>query len=155
TDFVRNLVRDLGGEQGIRGCINRIVEELSNNNLAIVDVPVEVPEQVLIAIKKKLEGSPEVKAALNRLLYRSRFRRYSNEQIAKCLEVLVNVFVQNGIAELDRQFAENAFYFQVLKDAGLIQKQKAKKGRRFRWNLSQPFANIVRLIAKQHRLNPP
>src|SRR5262249_48460847 len=47
------------------------------------------------------------------------------------------------------------FYLQILKDAGLIQKQKAKKGRRFRWNLSQPFANIVRLIAKQHRLNPP
>jgi hypothetical protein len=153
-EFVRNLVRDLGGEQGIRGCINRIVEELSNNNLAIVDSPLEVPESTLVEIKKTLEGSPEVRSALNKLLYESRFRRYSNEQIAKCLELLVHISVQNGIAEIDRQFTESSFYFQVLRDAGLIQKQRGKKGRPFRWNLSQSFANIIRLVAKRHALNP-
>lgn len=153
-DFVRNLVRDLGGEQGIRGCTNRIVEELSNNNLAIVDSPLEVQESTLTEIRKMLEGSPEVKSALNKLLYESRFRRYSNEQIAKCLELLVHIFVQNGIAEIDRQFTESSFYFQVLRDAGLIQKQKSKKGNFFRWNLSQSFSNIIRLILKRYALNP-
>ncbi len=154
-DFVRHLVRDLGGEQGIRGCTNRIVEELSNNNLAIVDSPLEIPETTLDAIRKMLEGSPDVKSALNKLLYESRFRHYSNEQIAKCLELLVHVFVQNGIEEVDHQFTESSFYFQVLRDAGLIQKQKSRKGSAFRWNLSQSFSNIIRLIAKRYALNPP
>jgi len=154
-DFVRNLVRNLDGKLGIRGCIGSIVEELSNNNLAIVDSPVEVPENTLIEIKKTLEGSQDVKAALNKLLYESRFRRrYSNEQIAKCLELLVHIFVQSGIAEVDKQFAEGSFYFQVLRDAGLIQKQRARDGRPFRWNLSESLSNIIRLITKRYNLTP-
>lgn len=153
-DFVRNLVRDLGGEQGIRGCINRIVDELSNNNLAIVDSPLEVSENTLNEVKKMLEGSPDVKASLNKLLFEVRFRGYNNQQIAKCLELLVHIFVQNGIAEADRQFTEGSFYFQVLRDVGLIQKQKGREGKPFRWNLSESFSNIVRQIHRKQKLNP-
>jgi hypothetical protein len=152
--FVRNLVSDLGGEQGIRGCINRIIEELSNNNLAIVDSPVEVSDESLGEIKRTLEGSPRVKDALNKLLYQTRFQKFSNEQIMKCLELVVTIHVQSGIAEADQQFKENQFYFKVLRDTNLIQRQRAKPNRPLQWNLSQPMQDIFRLIAGRFELSP-
>lgn len=152
--FVRNLVSDLGGEQGIRGCINRIIEELSNNNLAIVDSPVEVSVEDLSIIRVTLEGSPKVKDALNKLLYHTRFQRFSSEQITKCLELVVTIHVQNGIAEADQQFKENQFYFKVLRDVNFIQKQRAKTIRPLQWNLSQPMQDIFRLITNRFELSP-
>src|SRR5262249_43659948 len=126
VDFVRQLVKDLGGEQGIRGCITRIVAELSNNNMAIIDSPIEIHESVLKEIRSILEGDSIVNAALNKLRFKSRFKHFTNEQIVRCLELLVHVNVQNGIGEGDRQFSDNKFYFQVLWNANLIQKFRLK-----------------------------
>lgn len=72
----------------------------------------------------------------------------------KCLELVVTIHVQSGIAEADQQFKENQFYFKVLRDTNLIQRQRAKPNRPLQWNLSQPMQDIFRLIAGRFELSP-
>jgi hypothetical protein len=153
VDFVRKLVKDLDGEQGIRGCISRIVSELSNNNTAIIDSPIEIDENVLIEIRSVFERDATVGAALKKLRFESRFKHFTNEQIARCLELIVHVNVQNGISESDRQFIDNKFYFQVLRNANLIQKFRLKTDRSFQWNLQYRFGKLVQEIHNRHGLN--
>jgi hypothetical protein len=152
-DFVQKLVKDLGGEQGIRGCISRIVYELSNNNTAIVDSPVEISDTVLKDVRVILESDLALRSAFKKLTLSTKFKRFTSEQIARCLELLVHVSVQNGIAEDDRQFLENRFYFQVLRDVGLIQKQKGKPNQRFQWNLQHRLRQAADAVAKKNGLN--
>jgi hypothetical protein len=152
-DFVRKLVVDLGGEQGIRGCITRIVSELSHNNTAIVDSPIDITQEVLAGIRRTFERDNTVGPALNKLLFGSRFARFTNEQIARCLELLVHLNVQNGIGEGDRQFVDNAFYFRELRNANLIQKYRVGSTRNFKWNLQFRLGKLVQQIHRDHQLN--
>lgn len=77
-DFVQKLVKDLGGEQGIRGCIARIVYELSNNNTAIVDSPVEISDTVLKDVRVILESDLALKSAFSKLTLSTKFKRFTS-----------------------------------------------------------------------------
>lgn len=149
-EFVKTVVSDLQGEQGIRGCINKIVEELVNNNTAIVDFPVELPESELDAIRAVFEQDSSLRKSLNKLLFETRFKRFTQEQIARCLELLVQVHGQGGVGEDDQLFAQNTFYFQVLKAAELIQKERRPK-KRLAWNI---HANMKRAIQRVQQAQP-
>lgn len=151
-DFVEKLVSDLAGEQGIRGCIVRIVDELNNDNLAIVDSPVEIPRDTLESIRAFLEKDEVLKRSFNKLLFETKFSRFSKEQIARCLEVLVQISVQEGIPETDKQFLEHKFYFQKLHDCALIQKQKKGYESSCYWTLNYRLRTVSEAIFKEHRL---
>lgn len=151
-EFVQKLVSDLAGEQGIRGCIVRIVDELNNNNLAIVDSPLEVPPQTLAAIRATLEKDDVLKRSFNKLLFETKFSRFSKEQIARCLEVLVQISVQEGIPETDKQFLEHKFYFQKLHNCALIQKQKVARNNNCYWTLNYRLRAASETVFKENKL---
>lgn len=152
-DFVQKLVREQGGKTGVRDYLRNIVNELSKNNQAIVDSPVEIPEDKLYDIRQMIEFDPAIKSSFNKLLYEAKFNRYSKEQIAKCLELIVHIAMQNGISEDDKQFLDNKYYFHVLKEADLIQKQKPSKGFSLEWGLRDRFRKVISDIFNKHRLN--
>ena len=150
-EFVQKLVKDLAGEQGIRGCIVRIVDELNNNNLAIVDSPVEIPEDQMAQIKQALERDEMLRKSINKLRLETKFSRFTKEQIARCFEILVQVSVQEGIPETDKQFLEHKFYFQILHNCGLIQKQKKGQTSNCHWTLNYRLRDAADSIFKDHK----
>jgi hypothetical protein len=124
VDFVKRMFKEIEGQTGFRDYLTRIVSELSNNNLSIVDTPIEINETILSKIKSELESDTSLRSSLNELAFRSKFKRYTQEQIAKCFELLIQISIQDGIGEDDRLFIDNKYYFQRLRDVGLIQKSK-------------------------------
>lgn len=152
--FVKRVVSDLKGDQGIRGCITRIVEELQNNEYAVIDSPVEVSAEDLEIAKDLLENNHNLKKSLNKLIFETRFKSLKDEHIGKALELLVVVFTQDGIDERDQVFQSNAFYFQLLKDCSLIQKQKSSDGK-LEWAASKNLKAQADTIKQRLGLSLP
>jgi hypothetical protein len=123
-DFIRQIFNTIGATSGYRDYITRIVAELEQNNLAIVDAPVEISQAELDRIKAEIEHDPAVKDALNKLLTLSSFKRFTREQTTKCVELLVQTYVSEGVFEQTRLFDLNKHYFMRLKEEHLIQKRK-------------------------------
>lgn len=123
-DFIRQIFNTIGATSGYRDYITRIVSELEQNNLAIVDAPVEISQTELDRIKAEIEQDPAVKDALNKLLTLSSFKRFTREQTTKCVELLVQTYVSDGMFEQTRLFDLNKHYFMRLKEEHLIQKRK-------------------------------
>jgi hypothetical protein len=153
-EFVQKLVSDLAGEQGIRGCIVRIVDELNNNNLAIVDSPVEIPEDRMSQIRQALEKDEVLRKSINKLRLETKFSRFTKEQIARCFEFLVQISVQEGIPETDKQFLEHKFYFQILHNCGLIQKLKKGANPICFWTLNYRLREATDSIFREHKYAP-
>ena len=125
--FVKGIFQEIGSQSGYRDYLNFITSELEHNNFAIVDSPVQIKSTELDSIKAEIERDRVVAASLNKLTYESRFKRFTSEQVAKCLELLVHVTLQDGISETDNLFSDNAFYFKHLRDSRLLQKRKGTK----------------------------
>jgi hypothetical protein len=123
-DFVRQIFNSIGTKAGYRDYITRIVTELEQNNLAIVDSPVEIDDAELDRIKADIEQDLALKDALTKLITLSAFQRYTREQTTKCVELLVQTYVSGGVFERDRLFDLNMHYFMRLKETHLIQKKK-------------------------------
>lgn len=154
-EFVRHLFDEPHGRAGIRDYLTRIISELSNNNLAIVDSPIEISDDKLALVKAELEKSSHIRGALTRLLRTSRFKKYTNDQIAHTLEILVQIAVQEGVAETDRLFSENSYYFAELREDGFIQKGKplgATSERYFKWVLHSELRQVADSIKQRYRL---
>jgi hypothetical protein len=149
-EYVLRLVREFDGRAGFRDYISKIVSELTNNNQAIVDSPLEIPPVILDTIRTSLEAHHEIKSSLNKILHSSKFSRFTEAQIARCLELLVYTHIQNGIAEDDKQFAENKFYFICLRDAALIQKQRITKRGVCEWGVQSRLKKIAAEIRDVH-----
>lgn len=150
--FVEKLVVEFAGKAGLRDYIGKIVSELSHNNYAIVDSPIEISEQQLADAKLLIEADSHLKTGLTRLVFGSAFKRFTQEQVAKTLELLVHIGMQAGITESDRQFIPNRFYFQTLRDCGLIQKQRGKTGG-VSWGLHVRLLRVAEVIHRKHGLS--
>jgi len=151
--FVDRLVREFEGKAGLRDYITKIVYELSHNNYAIVDSPVEIDGEKLAAIKALLEADPNIKTGISKLVVGSMFKRFSHAQIAKALELIVHIGIQNGITETDKEFAANRFYFQTLRDCGLIQKQRGIVSSRLAWGLHSKLRVAVSEVTSKFNLH--
>lgn len=151
-DFVEKLVKEFAGKAGFRDYIGKIVTELSHNNYAIVDSPIEISEETLQDIKTILEADSHLKNGLTKLVYSSLFKRYNQEQVAKTLELLVHIATQGGITESDKQFSANRFYFQTLRDYGLIQKQRSLTGT-LSWGIHARLRKVAEQIQAKHGLS--
>ncbi len=154
ADFVQKLVREFDGRVGFRDYIAKIVDELSNNNYAIVDSPIEISEEALEDIRKAFASDPAIAQSINKLIYGSLFKRFTQEQVAKCLELLVHIGMQGGIAELDREFVSNKYYFQVLRECGLIQKQRLGHTSSLKWSMSGRMRHTAKIVSDRHGLSP-
>ena len=152
-DFVQKLVRDSGQQQGVRDYLNSIVTQLSQNNLAIIDSPVVIEESVLSDIRSSLEHDPLIAGGFNKLLYQTKFKGLNDVQIARCLELLVQVGTHDGITENDRQFLENRFFFKVLRDCELLQKQRSGMPGVVAWGLRDRLKISVKRIQAKHKLH--
>ena len=95
-----------------------------------------------------------MKADVGKLLYESKFKRFTGQQVNKCLELLVQTSLQDGVGEKEALFSENMYYFQRLRDVTLIQKQKTRvDGQKdFRWVIHKRMQEAIRAVeAKYHR----
>ena len=133
-EFIENIFKTIGPSGGCRDYLNRIITELENNNFSIVDSPIVIDDEELASIKSLFERDPALKASMRKLVYESKFKRFVGPQVNKCLELLVQVNLQDGVCEKDALFIGNLHYFQRLRDVTLIQKQKARRPQGdFRW----------------------
>jgi hypothetical protein len=154
-EYVRRLAREFEGRAGFRDYISRIVGELTNNNQAIVDSPLEIQPSTLSSIRQMLEEHHEIKSGLNKLLHSSKFSRFTEAQIARCLELLVYTYIQNGISEDDKQFVENKFYFLCLRDASLIQKQRITKRGTCEWGVQARLKKVAAEVRDRYSYDLP
>src|SRR5262249_19561256 len=135
-EFVESVFDKIGATSGYRDYLNRIVDELEHNNFAILDSPISLSDDELADVRSTFESDPPVKAAVTKLLYASRFKRFTAQQINKCLELLAQLQVRGGIAENEPIFALNVPYFHQLREFGFLQKKKGlpkAKGLAFVW----------------------
>lgn len=123
--FVKQIFSELTGV-GYRTYLNRIIEELKKNNLSIVDTPIEIDVKTLTEIRSVIESDPALLESINKLVYGSKFKRYTARQVDKCLELLIQTSIHEGINELDRLFDDNKYYFNRLRECSLIQKRRRK-----------------------------
>jgi hypothetical protein len=124
--FVEMIFDPVIGKSGYREYLNRIIAELKKNNLSIVDTPIEIETNTLAEIKTLIESDETLLESFNKLIYESKFKRYTAHQVAKCLELLIQTSIHEGVNEIDRLFDENKFYFNRLRECSLIQKRKRK-----------------------------
>jgi hypothetical protein len=109
------------------------VSELENNNYAIVNTPIEMDEAKLQQIKGVIESDEMLKSAFKKLVFESRFKKFNREQVAKCVELLVQTSLHHGVREDDVLFLDSKFYFGRLRELGLIQKRKEGPPKSFKW----------------------
>ena len=150
--FVQRLVQKGKEKVGVRDYLNIIVEELSRNNQSIVDSPIEIPEKTLSDIKRMWESNSAIKSSFNKLLQGSKFKKFSKRQIAKCLELMVHVDTHSGISEEDKQFRDNMYYFDVLRNNDLIQKKLTKRSG-IMWILRERLLKAISSINDKYGYN--
>ena len=153
VDFVETIFDVLGDRASYRDYLSKIISELEHNNVSIVDVPIAISDTELAAIKATLEGDSALKSSFNKLVFESKFKRYTGQQVVRCLEMLVQAALQAGVSEDDGLFTANRYYFQHLRDLSLIQKRKAKspQGALFRWVVHSRLQNAIDAIAAKYR----
>ena len=151
--FIESLFNQIGQGAGYREYIIRITTELESNNFAIVNTPIKLHEDELLEIKNKLEDDPAIAAQLSKLIYGSKFKKFTEEQITKCLELLVQTYLQGGVRESDVLFLDNKHYFLRLRDTMLIQKQKVKSDDKetFQWVVHKKLRKIIDEIESEYK----
>ncbi|MEQ3692985.1 MAG: hypothetical protein ABNH16_06090 [Thalassolituus sp.] len=146
-DFIENIFDRSENKGSYRNYLNRIIEELESNNMAIVSSPIEMSDTEIEQIKQTVKSDASAWSSLQKLLQGSRFKKYNAEQISKCLELLVICQSQNGIDESEPIFSENKYYFSRLNDTALISKRKNPKSPNgFSWVISPALTNCINKI---------
>lgn len=152
--FVEQVFSRQKYQGNYRDYLNLIIEQLENNNMAIVNSPIEIADSELIEIENIYKKNSTIWSPLNKLLYGSKFRRFNAEQIAKCLELLVMIATQRRINEREPVFLENTFYFSRLKDVGLITKQKDQSSPNgFNWVISKALGDSSKEVHSRYGYN--
>lgn len=144
--FIERMLYEAPGES-YRSYLTRIIQKLENNNMEIVKSPIEIDETELKQIKYLIEEDDDVKNSFGNLAYRSKFKNYVNEQIVKCLELVIQLY--DGIHEKDQLFQENPFYFKRLNELGFMQKRRTGEDT-FKWVLHKRIRNRVDLVEEKY-----
>jgi hypothetical protein len=156
-DFIRRVFeaeKKEGRTLSYRDYIRRVVDELNQNNQAIINSPVEIDEKTLAGIRAEIESNKALAANFRTLLAGSSFEGLTGKQVQKCIELLVQVHANDGVFEQDRLFDHNQLYFARLKDCQLIQKSRATHANykaKFKWVLHKRFQE--RTLAVKQRFN--
>ncbi|OUS13553.1 hypothetical protein A9Q89_02610 [Gammaproteobacteria bacterium 53_120_T64] len=154
--FVENLFSKTNGKSSYRDYLNLIIEQLEKNNLSIVNTPIEIKEDILKEIKNIFEKDHIVGSSLTRLLKESYFKKFNQEQVHKCLELIMVVFTQEYVSEADRVFSDNKYYFSRLKECGFIQKRRSKDFENgFVWVVSKRVIKLSDEVREQFGFSMP
>src|SRR5437868_8958500 len=115
----------------------------------------EIDSSKLASIRNDLERDEALSNSFQKLTQGSKFQSYTKEQIAKCLVLLIQTSIHDGISENDKLFEENKYYFKLLHEADLIQKRKrhADDIISFEWVLHSRLEKAVDLIKDKYRLS--
>ncbi|HZE71058.1 MAG TPA: hypothetical protein VE135_16230 [Pyrinomonadaceae bacterium] len=153
--FVVRLFKELNANQGYRYYLNAIVTQLSNNNFSIIDTPVEIEPQTLAKVRAELERDEAVRQSLHKLIHGSRFKSFTKEQVAKSLGLLIQTSLHGGITEVDRLFEENKFYFNLLREADLIQRRRKPSSdpvASFEWVIHSKLQEALDRVREHYKL---
>ncbi|MBL4796041.1 MAG: hypothetical protein JKY50_01365 [Oleispira sp.] len=150
-EFIEKIFSKSESKGNYRDYLNRIIEELENNNMAIVSTPIEISEDNLSKIKALIENEAALWSPMKKLLKESRFKKYNSEQIAKCLELLVVTYTQDGVSERELIFTENKHYFLRLKETGLIVRRRDSSfSNDFSWSVSPSLEKCASKIKSDY-----
>ena len=106
--------------------------------------PIDIDQKTLDDILNLFKKNSTVYEPMQKLINASGFKKYSREQVNKCLEILVSLHNFEGVEEDDKLFVDNTFYFSRLKDLRLISKQRIdQKTKRFKWVVSKSLDRVV------------
>ncbi|MGI9460411.1 MAG: hypothetical protein ACR2NF_10465, partial [Pirellulales bacterium] len=106
-DFIRRVFEAEKKENRVlsyRDYIRRVVDELNQNNQAIVNSPVEIDDEILAVIRAEIESNKALASNFKTLLDGSSFEGFTGKQVQKCIELLVQVHANDGVFEQDRLF---------------------------------------------------
>jgi hypothetical protein len=154
-EFVELIFKQMDGTAGYREYLNRIITELKKNNLSIIDTPIEIETDILSKIKAVIESDAALRDSFNKLIYGAKFKRYTAEQTAKCLELLIQTSIHEGVNEIDRLFDENKYYFNFLRECGLIQKRRRSASDSvdtFDWVIHSRLQKAAEAVREKFRL---
>lgn len=148
-EYVKKIYRGLQNNREpitFRSFISAVQSEFEKGNFSILEAnPVHIPESKLQEIKSRLEADQDLKSRLNSLVYGGGIQRRENR--IECLKCLIHCYLEHGISENDKYFAENLFYLQRLSKARLI--EKVKIGPSFKWMLCKPLFDQNQLILRE------
>ncbi len=151
-EFIERVFAESGPAASYREYLDAIVGELEQDNFAIVDSPIAIGDSELEGIRKIIERDPEIASAIKRLRVESSFKRFTKQQVEKCLELLVQIGLRGGVSENDDLFMQNGFYFQRLNEVALIQKQRTlKTSRNFLWALRKRLNDAVEEVQEKYK----
>jgi hypothetical protein len=156
AEFVKRMFKVVEGHAGFRDYLTEIISQLSNNNLSIIDTPMEIDSLTLANIRSSLERDESLRNSFQKLTQSSKFQSYTKEQIAKCLVLLIQTSIHDGLTENDKLFEENKYYFKLLDEASLIQKRKrtvADDMNSFEWVIHSRLQKAIDLIKDRYRLS--
>jgi hypothetical protein len=152
-DYVQKIYRSLQyAKQDItyRSFISSVIDEFGKGNFTILKAdPVHIGEDVILKIKSILESDRDLSSRINNLLFGGGIQK--EEVRAKCLEVLVECYLNKGYSESDEYFQANPFYFQRLSRSRLI--EKASSGSNYKWTICKPLFEQNKHVLAQLNLS--
>ena len=150
-DYVRQIFANTGRSGNYRDYLKLVLDELNRNRSSVVSTPIDIGKDTLDKLEAVFKSNSTVYEPLQKLIKASGFKKYSKEQVNRCLEILVTVHNLDGVEEEDRLFVDNTFYFSRLQQLGLISKRRMGKGSgRFEWIGSKSLSRVVNDIKNQH-----
>jgi hypothetical protein len=150
--FIGKIFKKLqyaGQDTTFRRVMHEVINEFEAGHFDALSInPIQIPISVLGEIKSSLEKNLILRRRLYRLIYGSKSLKAWQKR--RCLELLVDVYLQNGIAESEIREADVAF-FQQLHRTGLI--VKVEIANKLVWRISQDLWYFNKQIIDRYNLS--
>lgn len=150
--FLEKIYKKLqysGQDITFRKVIREIINEFEAGHFDSLSVdPIKIPVSTLDQIKSRFEKNLVMKRRFDQLIYGQRHLKASQKK--HCLELLVYVYLQNGLVESDIREADMPF-LQRLHKAGLI--TKVLSGASLTWKIPQDLWYLNKQIIQHSNLS--
>jgi hypothetical protein len=150
--FVEKIYKKLqyaGQDITFRRVMREVINEFEAGHFDALSIdPIKIPVTTLDMIKSALEKNLVLRGKFFKLIYGSKHLRSSQKR--RCLELLVNVYLQNGLDESAIREADAPF-LQQLHRVGLIVKVGIED--RLVWRITQDLWYINKQMIERHNLS--
>lgn len=151
-EFVEKIYKKLqyaGQDITFRRVMREVINEFEAGHFDALSVnPIKIPVTTLDAIKSALEKNLILRGRLFKLIYGS--KHLKPPQKRRCLELLVNVYLRNGLAESEIREADAPF-LQQLHRVGLIVKVGIED--KLVWRISQDLWYLNKQMTERYNLS--
>jgi len=132
-----------------RRVMREVINEFEASHFEPLSVdPIRIPMRILDEIKSSLEKNLVIRGKFYKLIYGSKHLKPSQKR--RCLELLLDVYTQNGMLESEIREADAPF-LQQLARTGLIVKVAVED--RLVWRISQDLWYLNKLIIQRYNLS--